>query len=221
METLFIALVTLTYALDLLTRVLLSPTPSLIFAPGPSVSWASHVTSEDEFSTALIKVGISCLEATNFVGLANELAPIDGSGEKKLRAGGAGRDGYYSQGEVQLGKSGVQAIIPGDTRGALRLRRKHGLRDTRPPEPLTGFFREIKRVGPSHDAVERARDTSVGGDIFGYWGEGIRRPEVRRLGSLGWRYAFGFLLWAWRGWKAWWRRALRGEHAPSLRHQRK
>ena len=92
LELALLLIIVTTHSLDFFTRLLLSPpfdpstggTPSYIFLAPSSWSTAFRsielVDSTDDFTVAIVKMAMACLDATNFVGLANEVAHINADG---------------------------------------------------------------------------------------------------------------------------------------------
>ncbi|KAF9510106.1 hypothetical protein BS47DRAFT_1348405, partial [Hydnum rufescens UP504] len=214
-ELALLLIIAITHALDFFTRLLLSPafdpntsdTPTSFFLTPSSWSTAVRsielVNSADDFTVAIVKMGMACLEATNFVGLANEVAHInaDGALTHNLRSQHSERD--YDRDEdgstVRLGSTGVAW-----TR-------------SRPFHIGATFLCELKTRGPrfliqwgrckhlpvvlyvrssvSYLIFPPTLDEAAGPSIGGFWMDSVHHSEVSRL----WRTirAFGVGMWIW------------------------
>ncbi|KAF8323088.1 hypothetical protein DL93DRAFT_2151418 [Clavulina sp. PMI_390] len=248
-ESLIIGVIITTYSLDFLTRLLLSPsTPSdaaagasLTFPLAPS-SWSNAIHSEsmdlvstkDEFQVALVKLCIASLDATNFVGLANEVAVVEGDGRGGGRLGAMmnwlrGEDDVRgrrrSEATVHLGRYEEVVIRapPPDTRlqhlrgGTQQVRRR--LRAGTPAALSrhtgstssggTGLAREIKHVSAS---TQGGRGGVKLPGVGGFWIDSLMSGghEVRRLVWRLLAFVRGFGIWI-RSFITWpwgaWRRA--------------
>lgn len=159
------------------------------------------VSSKDEFQVALVKICIACLDATNFVGLANEVAFVQGGGTLARITRLFNDDGPQSRRlqdtTVRLGRSEVilQEPVLSASGGLRRRRIQNGGRSrSGTPAPAsmqlssrdrkrskgmaeTGLAREIKHVAP----LQNGRDAGVMPGVGGYWIDAFQRPEVRRL----------------------------------------
>lgn len=158
------------------------------------------VSSTDEFQVALVKICVACLDATNFVGLANEVAVVNGGGTL-ARIGryfkdNDGSDSRARDTSVRLGPTEVVIREPAFPSTAVRRRIRTEGRRSRSATPApssmqlssghdrrrktrgeTGLAREIKHVAP----LQNGRDAGVMPGVGGYWFDAFRRPEVRRL----------------------------------------
>jgi len=207
-ETFVLTIIVVTHSLDFITRLLLSPasspsSPSPFFLAPSSWSTAVRsmdlVSSKDEFQVALVKICVACLDATNFVGLANEVAYVRGGGTLARIARFISDDGSDSHPRehgpsVRLGTTEVvirQHPEHFNSNGTTIRRRTRGIRSrSRTPAPFepsrvggrhvthqTGLAREIKHVAP----LQNGRDGGVVPDVGGYWLSAFHRPEVRHL----------------------------------------
>lgn len=177
------------------------------------------VSSRDEFQVALVKICIACLDATNFVGLANEVAVVNGGGTlARLNRFFQDNDGPNSSRaldtNVRLGSTEVVIHEPeySSTLNSTHRRRRIAAnggrarsatpgpgatqlassRDRRKNKTDTGLGREIKHVAPSNNG----RDGGVLPGVGGYWFDAIRRPEVRRLMRSVLAWCRGVAVWA-------------------------
>lgn len=159
------------------------------------------VSAKDEFQVALVKICIACLDATNFVGLANEVAYVRGGGTlaritRLISEGGAESRRAHST-SVKLGQSEVVIRQP---EYSTARRRRNGRRSrSATPAPFlsqvaknpSGLAREIKHVAP----LQNGREAGVVPGVGGYWLDAFHRPEVRRL--IRSIFAFCQGLWMW------------------------
>jgi hypothetical protein len=171
------------------------------------------VSSMDEFQVAIVKICVACLDATNFVGLANEVAYVRGGGTLARIVRFISEDDSNSfrreRGpSVRLGAA--EAVIrqyPESSNSNLttirrRVRGIHPRSNTPaafdPPQVggradarQTGLAREIKHVAP----LQSGRDGAVVPGVGGYWLSAFYRPEARRL--IRNIMAFGRGMWMW------------------------
>ena len=153
------------------------------------------VSVTDEFQVALVKLCVACLDATNFVGLANEVAYVRGGGTL-ARIARLISDDHSDPHNREHGPSvrlGVTEVVIRDhpersaSNGTMtRRRRTRGIR-SRSNSPTSfgpsrvsgqpGLAREIKHVAP----LQNGRDGVVVPGVGGYWLSAPYRPEVRHL----------------------------------------
>ena len=161
------------------------------------------VNSTDDFTVALVKMAMACLDATNFVGLANEVAHIHAGGALTPNIRSKRADDDYDRDEdaftVRLGPTGVawdsDSHMPRRHNARLRNRTPASapLHSSEPTQlHSSGLAREIKRVVPQHAARP---GQAAGPGIGGFWMDSMHQSQVNRL----WRTIRSFWvgMWIW------------------------
>lgn len=181
------------------------------------------VSSKDEFQVALVKICVACLDATNFVGLANEVAHVRGGGTLARVArliSDDDSDLYRRRRGPSVRLGPTEAVIrqhldfPNSNRTAIR----HRVRGNHSNTPAAfdssqsdmhqaGLAREIKHVAP----LQNGRDGAIVPGVGGYWLSAFYRPEVRRLI----RNIMAF----YRGMRMWIYSVVRNGRPPFRRHE--
>ncbi|KAF8311681.1 uncharacterized protein EI90DRAFT_937241 [Cantharellus anzutake] len=176
----------------------------------PGMSLLSH---SDQFSEALAKVGMACLDATNFVGLANEVVGV-------RRTSLLENDDAKEKDVLRLGPSEVVLPSESPSNGALNTSSagtigRNGYTLLQRGRSRRGFGNEIQRVLPllgtssgptvfsgpaplnpsSSDSQISPSFMPPSPSIGGYWFGSAHHPEVRGLLRSLKMWWIGFVIW--------------------------